>query len=307
MPAVTLGAFHFGMKTNRDTSFAMLDYYFEKGGSWIDTARVYSTSLFAPSDVKPYFTDSEETLGAWIHSRKLRDRIRVITKGGHWDLQTKAKRVNAGAIQSDVETSLKKLNTDFVDIYFLHRDDESVPVSEIMPALHNLITSGKALVLGASNWKINRIREANAFAGANGLTPFSISQVRWSYAAFPEQMPGDIQFDMEKNPEELNGYIQDGTPLMAYSAQAGGIFVNAGDIPENFNSETNRRRVSAIKQLSARAGVSPAAAGFAYLWSRKIPVTAMAGCSTLEQLKHSLADCDWIPSAPDIAFLEQAF
>ena len=159
MAKLSLGTAGFGSAVDRKTAFLLLDRYYAAGGNLFDTARVYADWL--PNG----HGASERTLGEWIASRGLRDRVLISTKGAHPPMgNLHTPRVNRKAILFDMEESLSALATDYVDIYFLHRDDESRPVSDIMPTLHELVVAGKTRFLGASNWRASRIAEANAFA-----------------------------------------------------------------------------------------------------------------------------------------------
>jgi aryl-alcohol dehydrogenase-like predicted oxidoreductase len=304
----------FGMRVSQEESFALMDTYLEAGGNWIDTARVYCTDLIKKEELLGSYRDSEETIGLWIRSRNVRDQVTLITKGAHWNLADHTMRVKGDCIRSDIELSLKKTGLDHVDIYFLHNDDPSVPVEEIMPVLHELVLAGKTRAIGASNWKIGRIQEANRFARANSLTPFSISQVKWSYAAPTEKaIAGSV--NMEKDPEEYRSYLEENIPVMAYSSQARGFFLKAAKngLSESgvgsaapFWSEENERRAKAVLSLAQKENISVAAAAFSYLWSRNIPVTALVGSASVSQLRESLENCDYLPSPESKALLEQA-
>ncbi len=304
MPAISLGTVRFGNLVSMHTAFAQLDTYYAQGGTWIDTARVYGVPLIPTEQRCPEYVDSEEAIGRWLAARGLRDQVTLVTKGAHWDLQTRAKRVNRDAIRADMATSLQKLGVNGVDIYFLHNDDETVPVAEIMPVLHELVSAGKTKAVGASNWRVQRIAEANAYAKENGLTPFSISQVRWSYAQTTDkQQP--LTIDMNGDAAQYGGYVEMGMPVMAYSSQANGFFFKTaalgfdadaiGPGAASFLSPENMCRAQTVMRLAETHRVPVSAAALGYLWSRAIPVTALVGCSTVEHLQTSLQGCDWMP------------
>jgi len=303
MPAITIGTVGFGTRVSREESFAQLDYYFAQGGTWIDTARVYGVGLL--TEVLPHHKDSEETIGDWVRERDIRDKVTIVTKGAHWDLATKVKRVSPDAIRADIATSLQKLNMDYIDIYFLHNDDESVPVSEIMPVLHEIIQSGKARIIGASNWRVQRIQEANEYAQAHDLTPFSISQIKWSYGIPPTKPT----VDMYEDQTQYEGYKKLNMPIMAYSAQAAGFFIKTAKLGFDaealgntaaFLSEENNRRAEIVKKIMTDKNISASAASLGYLWSREVPVTALIGCSTMEHLRTSLHGCEYFPEDPSV-------
>ena len=313
MPAITLGTTWFGTKIDKQIALMQMDYYAEIGGKWIDTARIYGSEAFTSEERKPHFIDSEAVVGEWLNTRGARDKMIIITKGAHRSRATGDRRVNAKEINSDIETSLHNLGIDYVDIYFLHNDDENIPVSEIMPILDTLVKDGKTRGLGASNWSVARIIEANKFARDNGLTPFSISQVRWSYAIPPNTGSSAGRFDMETEPSQYKGYLELGIPIMAYSSQSKGFFIKTdkdcfdpGAIGRavEFLSDENIRRARIVHRLAAEEGIAVSAMAFAYLWSKRIPVTALVGCQNLAQLITSLTDCDYYPSIRVMETLE---
>ena len=142
---IILGTAVFGTKIPKETAFEMMDTYFAHGGRVLDTARVYSDWL--PNG----HGASERTIGEWIQERNCRKDIILSTKGAHPSFSDMHRsRMTAEEIYVDLNESLKTLQTDYVDIYYLHRDDENIPVSEIMDILDPLVKSGKIRMLGAS-------------------------------------------------------------------------------------------------------------------------------------------------------------
>ena len=308
MPAVALGTVFFGTRVAEDEAFGLMDAYYEAGGRWIDTARVYCTQLFKPEERLPSFCDSEEVIGRWIRARELEKQVTVITKGAHWNLADHAMRVKPECILHDFQTSLNKLGLDKIDIYFLHNDDASVPVGELVDAMNQVYASGRAGAIGVSNWQVSRIMEANRYAQAHGLVPFSISQVKWSYALPTAQAPAG-SINMEGDPSQYRGYCEMNMPVMAYSSQARGFFMKVHErgfkaeglgSAAPFLSEANRRRAEAVFEVAQSWRISIAAASFSYQWSREVPVTVLVGPSNVDQLRDSLRDCDYKPDA-DVA------
>jgi len=126
---LSLGTAPFGTAISRDTAFEIMDKYLDMGGNLLDTAAVYG------------FGTSEKTIGEWMTSRGTRHRVFISTKGGHPAMPSWEKRITEADIRADMEASLRHLNADYTDIYFLHRDDEDLPVSEIMPILDRFVRS----------------------------------------------------------------------------------------------------------------------------------------------------------------------
>lgn len=285
LPKISLGTVMAWNYEDREKCFRIMDAYFKAGGSCIDTARVYG--------------DSEKIVGEWL---KKQDRSKIIlsTKGGHPPIEDlHHSRLDRESIRSDVEESLSLLQTDYIDLYFLHRDDPSLPVSEIMPVLHELVKEKKVRFLGASNWTAKRIEEANRFAQERGLTPFSVSQIQYSLSATtPEMVSDDTLVYMTR--EEYRWYLEHQFPVMAFSAQARGFFSKYLLNPENpsidqrMKTKENLCRAKLVKEISEASGQTVSAVVLSYLLSNPLPVSAVVGFSSLEQLEDSLSGQDFL-------------
>ncbi|KHF31691.1 General stress protein 69 [Paenibacillus sp. P1XP2] len=145
-----------------------MDAYLAIGGNSVDSAHIYCGG------------ESEEVLGRYMKERGNRDQIVILTKGAHHDQN--GPRVNKEAIRHDITTSLKRLQTDFIDLYALHRDDPNVPAGEVIEILNEYVKSGTVGAIGCSNWTWQRIKEANDYAAEKGLTGFTFSSPNLSLA-----------------------------------------------------------------------------------------------------------------------------
>ena len=282
---LALGTAPFGTSIPRDTAFSILDTYLAHGGNLLDTAAVYGMGA------------SEQTVGDWVKERGVRDRVVISTKGGHPSLPDWQRRITERDICADMEDSLRYLQTDCVDVYFLHRDDERQPVEAIMPILDRLVREGKTRRIGASNWTVARINEANAFARQNGLTAFSVSQIFWNGAVINT----DDLFDptlVAMDDAEHAGYAESGMPVMAYTAQAQGLFSHIRDkgydgLPEllrrTYLNPATRARAARILALSQETGLSPTALSLAYLLGdREVKAYPILGISRPARLLEAL-------------------
>ncbi len=291
---LSLGTAPFGTVIPAATAFSVLDAYLSLGGNLIDTAAVYGMGV------------SERTVGAWMRDRGVRDRVYISTKGGHPSLPDWRRRITVSEIRADMEESLRNLGTDCVDIYFLHRDDEDQPVEAIMPILDKLVREGKTRFIGASNWTVARVDEANSFARANGMTEFSVSQIFWNGAVINREGVYDQTLvAMDKTQHE--GYAQNRMPVMAYTSQAQGLFSLIRDygydgIPDGltraYMNPATKARAELILSIAAETGLSPTAISLAYLLhDREVKAYPILGISRVERLTEamevfSLADGD---------------
>ncbi|MBO5481493.1 MAG: aldo/keto reductase [Clostridia bacterium] len=294
---IALGGADFGTNVSKQDSFALMDLYFENGGNILDTARVYCTWLENGANV------SESTIGEWVKSRGVREQIWISTKGGHPPIiDHHISRIQKKELRKDIEESLRYLQTDYIDMYFLHRDDESKPVEEIMPILHEFVKEGKARYIGAGNWTAERIAKANAFARENGLTPFSFSQIMWSYAKVnKEGEPDDTLVIMDE--KEYAGCVENkDVILMPYSSQAQGFYTLAAERgvetlsdrhKAKYVNETNLARLQTAKRISQECGLSPTAVGLNHLLrNTEIDTHPLIGGFNKELLLDSLQALD---------------
>ncbi|WP_168118585.1 aldo/keto reductase [Paenibacillus sp. HB172176] len=289
---IGLGTVGFGSKQDEESSFALLDRYVELGGNFIDTANIYADFLGGEKGL------SEKTIGRWLSSRGSRSDVILSTKGAHPPFDgSSRKRLDAASIASDLHESLERLQTDRIDLYFLHRDDPDMEVRNIMDALHEHVAAGEIRYIGASNWKPARIEEANRYAREIGKTPFVASQPHWNLASLN---PGAMAEDMTAVDDEAYAYyVGAGLAVFAYSSQAGGFFSgrygrgtrpdsgSAGHVEKMYANEESYRRLERVQELAAELGVSPSQVTLAYLTSQPFPVIALAGVTKLAYLEDS--------------------
>ena len=189
MAPIALGAQPMGSTMPEETAFACLDAFCQWGESrgapvCVDTARVYSSWIPGGDGT------SERTIGRWLSRIVNREKVVLSTKGGH-PAEPGLPRLDRESLRRDLAESLAHLNTDHVELYFLHRDDPRRPVGEILESLNEWVESGAVRALGASNWRASRIEEANRYAASHGLQGFTVSQIQWSLARTSPDKLGD--------------------------------------------------------------------------------------------------------------------
>ena len=303
--SLILGTDYFGATVTKDDSFALLDRFLYLGGSAVDTARLYASWIPGCAGA------SEKAIGDWMKVRGNRNEVFLITKGGAVDKgSTERARLSPRELRYDLTESLRALKTDCVDLYFLHRDDEEKPVEEIMPTLDRFVKEGKVRSIGASNWRAKRIREANAFAEKEGLTPFTASEIQWSLARSTPSLHGDDSL-VCMNEEEYAYYLSGEMPVFAFSSQAKGFFlrgskagaVNNQKALARFGSEENLRRLERVVDLAKRKGCSVAEVTLGFITSHAFPAAALIGCKTLSQLEESMQAGDAVLTDEELDYL----
>jgi len=306
-----MGSCYFGTKISEKDSMEMMDYYMTQGGNVIDTAFSYANWL--PDGAQA----SEKTIGRWLKSSGA--NAVIVTKAGLLERRDTADKKQSCAaclsyeqLRTEIEKSLDALGIPTVDAWLLHRDDENIPVDEIIDICNEFVHEGKTRLIGVSNWRPERIAAANAWAEKNGRTPFTLSQILWSAAQITKEEWGDSTLAaMDAASREY--YIAAKMPVMAFSSQAKGFFSKAFDSTENlsgpakdrFFNARNGERLETMRRICRANGISPAAAALSYITSNPVDGLAIVGCSRLSQLKDSLSTPDFTMSADDIAELER--
>ena len=267
----------------------MLDTFAAHKGTTIDTARLYGQDYPGGPGA------SEELIGEWLRGSNMRDQMVIVSKGLNHDL-TRKSRYSEKNLWQDLNQSRDALGCETLDLYFLHRDDCQIPVGEIMEMMAPIVTSGAARAIGASNWSIERIEEANKYANKHNLPEFIASEIQWSLAvSTPASFNDETLFCM--NDRSQAWYLKKKLPVFAYSPQAKGLFSKAiangmenlnTKIRDRFLNATNLKRIEKVRLLSQERDISPAAIVMGYLASHEHPTIAIAGCSNIEQLQDSL-------------------
>jgi len=254
----------------------VLDRYVAIGGNTIDTAHIYCGG------------ESEVAIGMWMKERNNREDLVILTKGAHHD-QT-GPRVNADAISKDLFESLDRLQTDYVDLYALHRDDPTVPVSEIVEVLNEHIKAGRIKAIGGSNWSVERLQEANDYAAEKGLVGFTFSSPNLSLAKANEPFwAGCVSADAS----DCAWHKEHQFPLLAWSSQARGFFTGRfspedrsdSDIVRVFYSDENWERLRRAEQLAKEKGVNTIQIALAYVLNQPFPTCALIGAQNEQELQ----------------------
>ena len=279
-----LGTANLGLgEGGRDNAFAILDTYVELGGAVIDTASVYSN--WVPGEMQR----SETIIGEWMKARGNRDHLRVVTKGAHPPLSDMSQgRCDPASLRHDVELSLKKLQTDRIDLWFLHRDDTKIPAAEIIGPLHEMIGEGKIAAIGCSNWTLPRIREAERSGG------FSANQVLGNVLCrlmTPPSDPTNVILDAPMFHHALNNELE----LQLYTSQCQGLFEKraAGKAPPaNYANPACTQAAEKIEAIARKVGLDAGQLIIAYLTGLAPNVRPVIGPRDPAQLRYSYAAGD---------------
>jgi aryl-alcohol dehydrogenase-like predicted oxidoreductase len=269
----------------------MFDDFFTHGGTCFDTAYIYSGG------------ECERLLGQWVRNRGVRDQVVILDKGAHTPFCT------PDHLTAQLHESLDRLQTDFLDLYLVHRDNPEVPVGEFIDVLNEHMRAGRIRAFGGSNWTLPRVAEANAYARAHGLTGFAALSNNLSLARMVQPVWGGC---VHASDAESRAWLtREQMPLLSWSSQARGFFTERADpgrTPEPelqrcWYSDDNFRRRERAFDLAARRGVTPIAIALAWVLCQPFPTFALIGPRTIEELRSSLAALKVALTPQEVAWL----
>src|SRR6266487_3003923 len=231
-------------------------------------------------------------LGHWMKNRDIREQVVLLDKGAH------TPHCNPQALVSQLQESLTRLQTDYVDIYMLHRDNPDIPVGEFVTALNEQKDAGHIRVFGASNWSIERIQEANVWATKHGMSGLSAISNNFSLARMVQPLwEGCLS---ASDPRSRTWFTEHQIPLMPWSSQAQGVFAGRAN-PHNRSdaefvrcwcSEDNFQRLDRVNALAKEHSVLPLAIALAYVLCQPFPTFPLIGPLMLSETRTSLRALD---------------
>ena len=299
---IALGTMDFGGKIEEGRAFEYMDAYAEIGGNFIDTARVYGDF------VRRIQGGSEQVIGRWLEDRRCREKIVLGTKGGHPEFDTMhTGRLSHAEVLSDISRSLENLRTDTVDIYWLHRDDASRPVQDILETLTDLVERGMTRHVGVSNWSPERILEARAAAEKYNLVKIAANQPQFSLA---RQVVVEDDTLCQVDGKTYAMHVQENLACQPFSSQAKGFLAKMDALGEGALTDKARRRflcdenlavLQRAQALSRETGYSVGAISLAWLTSQPFPTFPIAGVSKMEHIAalKEAGDCILTPEQRD--------
>ena len=274
----------FGWTTDEAMSFRLLDAFVGAGFNAIDTADVYSKWVAGHRG-----GESEAIIGAWLKARGGRDKVVIATKVG-LEMPGIGQGLKASYILARVEDSLKRLNTDYIDIYQSHQDDQSTPLEETLGAYQKLMAQGKVRVIGASNYQAPRLAEALQTSTAKSLPRYESLQPLYNLAD---------RAGFEKELEPL--CLKESVGVIPYYALGAGFLTgkyrsqaDLGQSPrgarvKDYLNDRGRHILKALDDVSARVGARPAQVALAWLIARPSITAPIASATTAVQLEDLLA------------------
>ncbi len=288
-----------GSRVSEADSFHLLDVFADHGGSFIDTGNFYAS--WYPGCVGG---ESETVIGRWMGARRNRSRMVISTKLG-FDYPGCSGGLTASEIVRECEKSMSRLQTEYVDVYYAHRDDFATPLEETMEAFHQLVTAGKVRMLGASNLWLWRVAEANCLAELRSWTPYGVVEQRYTYLRPRHGADFGPQIFVT---EDMKRYCQHhGITLIAYSILLQGAYTREDrPIPAQFAGPEADERLAALRVVASETGATQNQVIIAWMRQSTPAVLPIIGGSQEAQVKENIAALQLVLSQDQMDMLARA-
>lgn len=292
----------FGWTVDEATSFQLLDAFVEGGFTLIDTADTYSR--WKPGNQGG---ESETIIGRWLKQRGNRDQVVIATKVGG-DMGQGKKDLSRDYILREVEASLRRLQTDYIDLYQAHYDDLDTPVEETMETFNLLVQQGKVRALGASNFSPERLKASLDYAKANGLANYQTLQPEYNlyqrqkYETEYEPLVKEYRLSVLNYYALASGFLTGKYRTeedVAKSARGGGVV-------SKYLNERGLRILAALDKVAAEYGTTPATVSLAWLIARPTITAPIASATTVEQLQQLMKAAGLHLSSEAVKALDEA-
>ena len=284
--ALCLGGNTFGWTTDQKASEAVLDAYVEAGGNFIDTADVYSR--WVPGNTGG---ESETALGTWMSARRNRHDVLIATKVmGAMGSGPNDTGLSRQHIMAAIEASLRRLQTDYVDLYQAHWDDRDTPLDETLRAFDDLVRQGKARYIGASNHHAWRLARALWESDKRGYVRYESLQPKYNLV---------FRDEYERELEPL--CLEQGVGVIPYSSLASGFLsgkyrrggalpstARAGGVQKTYMNDRGFAILEAVEKVATAAGATPAQVALSWLAHRPGITAPIASATSVEQLRELL-------------------
>jgi aryl-alcohol dehydrogenase-like predicted oxidoreductase len=301
VPPITLGCNVFGWTADEKTSFALLDAWLDAGFNFLDTADVYSRWHEGNSG-----GESETIIGRWMKARANRDKVVVATKLG-MEMGPDRKGLSRAYMRTAVEASLRRLQTDYIDLYQSHRDDPETPMEETLAAFAELIEQGKVREIGASNFSAQRLGEALKLSRERGLPRYQSLQPLYSLVERAE-FEGPLEELCLAETVGVIGYysLASGFLTGKYRSEADAAGRARGTGAGKYLNDYGLGVLRALDEVAQRYEAKPGQIALAWLIARPAVTAPIASATNLDQLADLVEAAEIELDAVSIRTLDEA-
>jgi aryl-alcohol dehydrogenase-like predicted oxidoreductase len=268
----------FGWTADEAMSYRLLDAFVDGGFNAIDTADVYSA--WVPGHEGG---ESESVIGRWLKAGGKRDKVLVLTKVAMWPKQP---GLSAANIQAAVEGSLKRLQTDYIDLYQAHQDDADTPIDEALEAFDRLVKAGKVRAIGASNFTPARLDESLGVSKAKGLARYETIQPKFNLYD-RDQVEGELAALTAREGLGIIPYYGLGAGFLSGKYRTDADLegkARARTIQRDYWNDKGRRILAALDAAAKAVSASPAQVALAWIMAHPAIAAPLASATSVEQL-----------------------
>ena len=299
---IAYGSHHFGWLTDWQNAEKLLDCYIENGGNLLDTARCAE------------YHRSEEFIGEFFHRHpEKRKNAYICTKWGNPVFNTEHTgverfRFTREDFESDLKESLRLLQMDYVDIHLLHKYSPDLDVTAIIEMMNEPVKDGRVRHIGVSNWPVEAIQKANAYAEKQGLRKFEFSEISHSLYVGGTEGWGEVEMIHVLKPHEIAEYKKMGIPVLCFTSQGGGFFFKNFHTPieevvDKKNKPENIRRLKRLRSLCEKKNLSPQQGVLGFFSGHDFPAIPIITTKSTDHMTDALSAGDVDLTKEDIAFL----
>lgn len=281
-----LGTMYFGTKVDTANARSVMDTFCENGGNFIDTANNYSFWVGGNGE------ESELLIGKWMNERNNRHEIVLATKVGAMpsdrsDPSSPLEGLRKDTIIKGLEDSLRRLKTDYVDLFYIHADLQEYPLEERWEALFQLEKEGKIRTKGCSNYELDRLRQSEELVSKIGATGSVALQQKMSYLHPAKVNPSSkLKF---VNQEIVDFVEEHEMSLLTFSVLLSGAYEKSfEDLPENYWSPENKTRFLHVKKMASEEGITPSQWVLRWVKQQSNRIIPLIGASNTTQLLSNL-------------------
>lgn len=299
---IAYGSHHFGWLTDYENAEKLLSCYIENGGNLLDTARCAE------------YHKSEAFIGQFLKDRPgLREKVYICTKWGNPIFNKEHTgverfRFTAEDFHSDFEESLRLLQTDYIDIYLLHKYSPSLSPESIIELMNEPVRDGRVRHIGVSNWPVEAIQKANAHAEKMGLQKFEFSEISHSLYVGGTEGWGEVEMIHVLKEEEIAAYKEMGITLLCFTAQGGGFFFKNFHTPidqvvDKKNKPENIQRLKRVRSLCEKKNLTPQQVVLGFFSGHDVPAIPIITTKSTDHMTNALTAGNISLTKEDVLYL----
>jgi aryl-alcohol dehydrogenase-like predicted oxidoreductase len=300
-----LGTMQWGWTADEQTAFAIMDAFVEQGGNFLDTADFYSRWLPGHAG-----GESEQIIGRWLKARGNRNKMVVATKVYQpMGTEPNERGLSRKHIFQAVEDSLRRLQTDYIDLYLLHAFDPETSIHETLRALDDLQRAGKILYAGASNFPAWRLMEALWSADVHNTLRLDVLEPHYNLV-HREEFERDLKTICERYQIGVTPYSPLANGFLTGKYQRGknanSDSARAASVLRRYNNETAWSTLTAVENIAREVGSTPAAVSLAWMLAQPVVTAPIIGANSVAQLQSNFAALSLKLSAEQLKLLDEA-